>query len=43
MKPHIRLIDRIWYCGYRAGCAFRHPVGMGWSPMEAYEAWRTSQ
>lgn len=43
MKPHIRLIGGIYYCGYRAGTAFRNPLGMGWTPKQAYEAWEKAQ
>ena len=36
MKPHLKLIDGIWFCGAHPGFS---QIGLGYTPMQAYDDW----
>ncbi len=36
IKPHLQLIERLWYCIGNGAC------GYGYTPRSAYDEWRSS-
>lgn len=39
MKPRLILIRGIWHCGDITTREVRKPIGIGYSPAEAWEDW----